>query len=197
MTGVLIKRGNLVTETDKLRGKTTWRDTGRAPCGRRSLAVTSQAWPGPGKLEEEGPSPAGFRGVRALPWRLSRQRIHPQCGRPGFGPWVERIPWRRAWQPTPVFLPGESPWTEEPGGLHSPRGCKQLGTTERPGTQHTRSSKCLARIKHFRCSKPLKLCYCAMAALGNQWNHHIEIVLTTLPCEHITGVVLFPPDQQP
>ena len=24
-----------------------------------------------------------------------------------------------AWQPTPVFLPGEFPWTEEPGGLHS------------------------------------------------------------------------------
>ena len=29
------------------------------------------------------------------------------------------IPWRRAWQPTPVFLPGESPWTEEPVGLQS------------------------------------------------------------------------------
>ena len=28
-----------------------------------------------------------------------------------------KIPWRRAWQPTPGFLPGESPWTEEPGGL--------------------------------------------------------------------------------
>ena len=28
-----------------------------------------------------------------------------------------KIPWGRAWQPTPVFLPGESPWTEEPGGL--------------------------------------------------------------------------------
>ena len=25
--------------------------------------------------------------------------------------------WRRAWQPAPVFLPGESPWTEEPGML--------------------------------------------------------------------------------
>ena len=25
--------------------------------------------------------------------------------------------WRRIWQPTPVFLPGESPWTEEPGEL--------------------------------------------------------------------------------
>ena len=34
--------------------------------------------------------------------------IHLQCRRPGFDPWVGKIPWRRAWQPTPVFLPGES-----------------------------------------------------------------------------------------
>ena len=33
--------------------------------------------------------------------------------------WVEKIPWRRAWQPILVVLPGESPWTEEPGGLQS------------------------------------------------------------------------------
>ena len=26
----------------------------------------------------------------------------------GFNPWVGKIPWRRKWQPTPVFLPGES-----------------------------------------------------------------------------------------
>ena len=26
---------------------------------------------------------------------------------PGFDPWVEKTPWRRAWLPTPVFLPGE------------------------------------------------------------------------------------------
>ena len=36
-----------------------------------------------------------------------------------FWSWVGKIPWRRAWQPTPVFLPGESPWTEEPNGLQS------------------------------------------------------------------------------
>ena len=30
-----------------------------------------------------------------------------------------RFPWRRAWQPTPVFVPGKSPWTEEPGRLQS------------------------------------------------------------------------------
>ena len=39
------------------------------------------------------------------------------CGRPGFNPWVGKIPWWRAWQPTPVFLLGESPWTEEPSRL--------------------------------------------------------------------------------
>ena len=26
----------------------------------------------------------------------------------GFNPWVRKIPWRRAYQPTPIFLPGES-----------------------------------------------------------------------------------------
>ena len=30
-----------------------------------------------------------------------------QCGRPGFDPWVGKILWRRKWQLTPVFLPGE------------------------------------------------------------------------------------------
>ena len=28
--------------------------------------------------------------------------------RNGVDPWVGKIPWRRGWQPTPVFLPGES-----------------------------------------------------------------------------------------
>ena len=30
-----------------------------------------------------------------------------QCRRCGSNPWVRKIPWRRKWQPTPVFLPGE------------------------------------------------------------------------------------------
>ena len=34
-----------------------------------------------------------------------------------FDLWVRKILWRRAWQPGPVFLPGESPWAEEPGRL--------------------------------------------------------------------------------
>ena len=49
-----------------------------------------------------------------------------QDQRLGFDPWVGKIPWRRAWQPTPVFLPKESPWTEEPGGLQS-MGSQRVG----------------------------------------------------------------------
>ena len=39
--------------------------------------------------------------------------------RHGFDPWVRKILWRRKWQPTLVFLPGKSSWTEGPGGLYS------------------------------------------------------------------------------
>ena len=35
----------------------------------------------------------------------------------GFDPWIKKIPWRRKWHLTPVFLP--VPWTEEPDGLYS------------------------------------------------------------------------------
>ena len=49
--------------------------------------------------------------------------------RHGFAPWVRKVPWRRYWQPMPVFLPGESPRTEEPGGLQSV-GSQELDTTE-------------------------------------------------------------------
>ena len=43
-----------------------------------------------------------------LPWWLSGKESTCQCRRCGFGPWVGKIPWRKKWQPTPVFLPGQS-----------------------------------------------------------------------------------------
>ena len=53
------------------------------------------------------------------------QWIHMQCRRPRFDPWVGKIPWRREWQPTAVFLSGEfhgqrslvsySPWGRRVG----------------------------------------------------------------------------------
>ena len=49
----------------------------------------------------------------------SLELLNLQCRRCRFDPWVGRIPWRREWPPTPVFLPGESPWLEELGGIQS------------------------------------------------------------------------------
>ena len=43
----------------------------------------------------------------------------PAIWETGFDRWGVKIPWRRAWQLTPVFLPGASSWTEEPGRLQS------------------------------------------------------------------------------
>ena len=49
---------------------------------------------------------------------------------PGFVPWVGKIPWRRKWQPTPVFLPGQSHGQRSLVG-YSPWGHKELDVTER------------------------------------------------------------------
>ena len=53
----------------------------------------------------------------------------PQCRRSEFDPWVGKIPWRRAWQHTPVSLPGESYGQRSLVG-YSPWGHKALDTTE-------------------------------------------------------------------
>ena len=53
-----------------------------------------------------------------------------QCRRPGFDPWVRKIPWRREWSPTPV-LPGEFQGQRSGTGC-SPWGQKELDPTMRP-----------------------------------------------------------------
>ena len=90
-------------------------------------------WSPAGKIpwrREQQPTPVllpgEFRGQRSgtgcSPWdhRVGHNCVTDlQCKRPRFDPWFGRIPWRRAWQPTPVLLPGEPPRTEEPDGLQS------------------------------------------------------------------------------
>ena len=53
----------------------------------------------------------------------SQHRRHRRCR---FDPWVGKIPWRRKWQPTPIFLAWKIPWTEEHGGLQS-MGSQRVG----------------------------------------------------------------------
>ena len=54
-----------------------------------------------------------------------------QHRRHDFNPWVGKIPWRKAWQPTQVFLPGE------PQGLRGLVGCRLWGRTESDTTETT------------------------------------------------------------
>ena len=77
-------------------------------------------------------------------WVLSRgsSSKEPTCQcrryrRLGFHPRVGRIPWRRAWQPTPVFLPGESHGQRSLAGC-SPWGHEESDTTE--ATERTHSA---------------------------------------------------------
>ena len=59
-----------------------------------------------------------------------------RCKRRRFAPWVWKIPWRRIWQPTPVFLLGEF-HVEKNLAVYSPWGCTESDTTEM--TEHSTS----------------------------------------------------------
>ena len=61
--------------------------------------------------------------VKNLPTNAGDVKRH------GFDPWVGKIPWRRAWQPTPVFLPGES-HAQRSLVDYSPWGLKESDMTE-------------------------------------------------------------------
>ena len=61
-----------------------------------------------------------------FPGRASGEEPTCQCRRHkrhGFDPWVRKIPWKRACQPIPVFLPGESHGQRSLAG-YSPQGHK-------------------------------------------------------------------------
>ena len=63
---------------------------------------------------------------------------NPPAGDRGFSPWVRKIPWKTAWQPTLVFLPGESHGQRSLAGC-SAWGLKELDLTEQLSV-HTRNS---------------------------------------------------------
>ena len=70
-------------------------------------------------------NPYGFPGdsVGKEPLPMQETQGH------GFNPWVRKIPWRRKWQPFPVFLPGKFHGQRSLAG-YSPCGHKELDMTE-------------------------------------------------------------------
>ena len=84
------------------------------------------------------PNPALFRVVShwltvysslGFPGGASGKEPACQCRRLEFDPWARKIPWKRAWQTTPVFLPEESPGQRSLAG-YSPWGHTESDTTE-------------------------------------------------------------------
>ena len=77
------------------------------------------------------------------------KKLHLSSRRLGFNPWVGKIPWRRKWQSTLVFLPGEYHGQRSLVG-YSPQGRKESDTTE--ATLHA----CIARLSE-RLNKIMKM----------------------------------------
>ena len=65
----------------------------------------------------------GFPGGSVV--KKKKKKSTCQCRRGGFSPWVRKIPWRRKWQPTPVFWIGQSNGQGSLAG-YSPWGHKRV-----------------------------------------------------------------------
>ena len=82
------------------------------------------------------------RFLKGLPRWLSGKESKRQCRKHrkgGINPWVRKIPWRRKWQPTPVFLLGKLHRQRSLAGSSSllcPWGHKESDTTQQLST-HT------------------------------------------------------------
>ena len=74
------------------------------------------------KLQDYIENPVGFPAG-------SDGRVCLQCRRPWYDSWVAKIPWWSAWQPTPVFLPGEFHAQRSLVG-YNPWGLKESDVTE-------------------------------------------------------------------
>ena len=81
-----------------------------------------------------------------FPRWLSSKESACQYRRRRFNSWVRKIPWRREWQPTPVFLPGESQRQRSlvDSTVH--------GVTESDTTEHTAQTNPCCSFKIFMCS---------------------------------------------
>ena len=115
--------------------------------------------------------------MESLSWSLGQYRIRLQCGRPGFDPWVGKIPWRRKWLHPPVFLLGEFHGQKILAGYH-PWGCKELDRTERPAYI---PSEAVVKVSQGAQIKPWLCCVAAV------WLYFLSgSAIKALPAEQVS-----------
>ena len=102
-------------------------------CGEQRLFSNWGAWTSCGSGFSHCRAQALVVMVHGLIWGFSGgangKESACQCRSHGFNPWVRKITWRRKWQPTSVFLPGESHGQRSLAGC-SPCGHRELATAE-------------------------------------------------------------------
>ena len=116
--------------------KKTWNPN---PCPWAPSQHWESVWKASGHPYRQTPICPGF-----FPWSHRLMDKEPQCylmarlvkeptcqcrryRRYGFDPWVRKIPWRRAWQPTPGFLPGKLHGQRSLAGDRQPMGSQGVG----------------------------------------------------------------------
>ena len=134
----------------------------------------------------------GFSGGDRGKEPICQCRRHKRCG---FDPWVGKIPWRRAWQPTPVFLSGESPRIEEPGELQS-MGSQSWTRLKWLSTHAPPSLNSYPFLQQTGRQTTLSYCWCKMRAFLQKWsglNYWLYHMLTVFEImKQLTfGYVLF------
>ena len=100
-----------------------------------------------------------------------------------FDLWVGKTSWRRAWLLIPIFLPGESPWTEEPGGLQSIMGSQGVGRdwTTKHSTRGVVAETTSDEISDIDGTQPKKPCSFRLFTLAvysreRIINHHRSVI---------------------
>ena len=97
-----------------------------------SYKLREQLFIGAGRADQEEATMMLLRKLKVyegFPGSSDGKESACNSGDPGFNPWVGKIPWRRKWQLTSVFMPGESHRQTSLVG-NSPWGRKESDTTE-------------------------------------------------------------------
>ena len=126
-----------------------------AAAAAAAAAESLQSCPTLCDLIDSSPSGSSAPGIlcasgKEHAWQCRRRKRY------AFNPWIGKIPWRRAWHPTAVVLPGESPGQRSLVGCR-PWGCKDLDTTEWPPLPQPSNSTRAHCSCHYCCFSPLLL----------------------------------------